>query len=59
MKTENKFIKFSVRNGFKIIIGIILLGFLTEIMFGFDIFSAYLSLLFDFVYLPISFIGVL
>lgn len=59
MKTENKFIKFSMRNGFKIIIGIILLGFLTEIMFGFDIFSAYLSLLFDFVYIPISFIGVL
>lgn len=59
MKTENKFIKFSVRNGFRLIIGLILVGLLTDVMFGIDIFSAYLSLLFDFIYLPISFIGVL
>lgn len=58
MKTENKFIKFSIRNGVRIILGIFLVSILTDLMFGVDIFSLYLSLLYDFVYLPISFIGV-
>ena len=59
MKTENKFIKFSIRNSFKILIAIFLVSILTDLLFGFDVLSAYLSLLYDFVYLPISFIGVL
>ena len=58
MKGENKFLKFMVKNGFKILIGIILAGLLTDLLFGIDIFSLYLSLLYDWVYLPISFIGI-
>jgi len=57
-KAENKFIKFMARNGFKIIIGLLLLGLLTDLLFGFDIFTYYLSLLYDYVFIPISFIGV-
>ena len=58
-KTENKFINFMMKNGFKLLIGFLLLGFVTDLMFGFDIFTVYLSLLLDYVYLPISFLGVL
>ncbi len=58
MKGENKFLKFMARNGFRILIGIILAGLLTDLLFGFDILSLYLSLLYDWVYLPISFIGI-
>ena len=57
MRSENKFIKFMVRNGGKILIGIILVSMLTDLLFGFDILSIYLSLLYDWVYLPISFMG--
>ena len=58
VKTENKFIKFMMRNGYKILIGILLVGLLTDLFFGFDIFSVYLSLLNDFVYVPITWLGV-
>lgn len=57
-KGENKFIKYMARNGFKIIIAILLIGLITDIMFGFDIFTVYLSLLYDYVFIPISFLGV-
>ena len=58
-KGENKFIKFMTRNGFKILIGVLLVGTLTDLFFGFDIFTIYLSLLNDFVYMPITWLGVL
>ena len=58
MKPDNKFLKFMIRNGFKILIGILLFGLLTDILFGFDIFTVYLSLLYDWLYMPISFIGI-
>ena len=58
MKAENKFIKFMQRNGSRIILSIILISLLTDILFGFDILTYYLSLLYDWVYLPISFIGI-
>ena len=45
-KPENKFINYMLKNGFRILIGIILIGFVTE-LFGFNIFSLYLSLLSD------------
>ncbi|MBQ8615621.1 MAG: site-2 protease family protein [Clostridia bacterium] len=57
-KSENKFIKFMARNGSRILIGLILLGLLTDILFGFDILTYYLSLIYDWVYLPITFIGI-
>ena len=58
MKTENKFIKFSLRNGMKILFGILLGSLLIELLFGFDIFSWYLSVLYNYVFLPIAFLGV-
>ena len=59
MKAENKFIKFMTKNGFKFIIGILLAGLVTDLLFGFDIFTLYLTFLNDFVYLPIALLGVL
>lgn len=59
MKTENNFIKFSVRNGVKIICGIIIASLLTDLLFGFDLLDWYLTILYNFVYVPISLLGVL
>lgn len=58
-KTENKFIKFMERNGTRILLGIILASFLPYLLFGVDVLSIYLSLLYNWVYLPICFIGLL
>lgn len=57
-KGENKFVKFMARNGSRILIGILLVSLVTDLLFGIDILSLYLSLLYDWVYLPISFIGI-
>ena len=59
MKTENKFLKFTMRNGFKVLIGILILGLFTDLFFGFDIFTIYLSVLNDWVFMPITWLGVL
>jgi len=56
-KGENKFIKFMARNGYRILIGILLVSLITDILFGIDILSMYLSLIYNFVYLPIGFLG--
>ena len=58
MKAENKFLKFMLKNGLKVLIGILVAGLLTDLLFGFDIFTLYLSLLYDWVFVPISFIGI-
>ncbi len=58
MKSENKFIKFMAKNGFRVLIGLILFGMITDLLFGFDLFSMYLSLLSDAVFKIISLIGV-
>ena len=58
-KPENRFIKFVQKNSLRLLIGILLIGTLTDLFFGFDIFTIYLSLIYDFAYLPITFIGVL
>jgi len=58
-KTENKFLAFMQRNGFKVLIGLLLAGLVTDILFGFDILTVYMSVLYDFVYLPITWLGVL
>ncbi len=58
-KTDNKFLQFMAKNGFKILIGILLSGLVTELLFGFDIFNVYLGLIDSFIYTPISLLGVL
>ncbi len=58
-KPNNKYIKFANRNGFRILIGVLFVGMLTDLFFGFDIFEMYLSLLNNFVYFPIAWLGVL
>ncbi len=58
-KPDNKFIKFMARNGLRILIGFLFMGLLTDLFFGFDIFTIYLSVINDFVYMPICWLGVL
>lgn len=58
LKPENGFIKFMAKNGYKVLIGLLLAGFVTDLFFGFDIFNVYLALLNDFIYWPIAWIGV-
>lgn len=58
LKPDNKFLNFMQRNGFKILIGILIVGFFTEAFFGFDIFTVYLESMFNFVYVPITWLGV-
>lgn len=58
-KPDNKFLNYMARNGMKLLLGFLFLGVFTDLLFGFDIFSIYLQLLFDFVYTPITWLGVL
>lgn len=58
MKSSNKFIHFSIRNGLKIVIGLLLASTLIEFMFNIDIFAYYLSVLYEWVFSKIAFIGV-
>lgn len=57
-KQDNKFLNFMYRNGMKIFWGIILVSLIVEIFTGVDILSVYLSLINDFVYVPIALLGV-
>ena len=57
-KGENKFIKFMLRNGSRILISILLISLLTDVLFGIDLLSAYLSLLYNWVFLPITALGI-
>ena len=59
MKSENKFISWNIRNGYKILFGILLACVLTDLLFGFDLMDFYLSLLYNYVYMPITWLGVL
>ena len=58
MKSSNIFIHFSIRNGLKIVIGLLLASTLIEFMFNIDIFAYYLSVLYEWVFSKIAFIGV-
>lgn len=58
MKSNNKFIQFNVKNGFKIMLGILLGTTLIDVLFNFDILAWFLSLLYDYIYLPITLLGV-
>ena len=58
MKSNNKFIHYSIKNGFKIVLTILLVSIFLDLFFSFDIISYYLSLLYEYVLLPISNLGV-
>lgn len=58
MKTENKFIKFNSKYGYKILLSVLLVSLLIELLFGFDVFGWYLSLLHNYVFAPIALLGV-
>lgn len=58
MKADNKFIQYNVRNGFKILLGILLATVLIDLLFGFDILDFYLSLIYNYIYMPIGLLGV-
>ena len=57
-KTENKFIKFNLKNGARLLLSILFASIIIDLLFGFDIFDFYLSLIHNFVYLPIVSLGV-
>ena len=56
MKSNNKFIYFNYKNGVKILYGILIVSVVFELLFGFDLFAIYLSLLYNYLYLPIALI---
>ena len=58
LKPDNKFLNKMLHNGFRILIVLIVISLFTDIFFGVDIFSWYLSVLYNYVYVPITFIGV-
>lgn len=58
MRPDNKYIKFNVKNGLKILLTILLVTILIELIFSFDLLDCYLSLLYNYIYLPICFLGV-
>ena len=58
MKIDNNFIKNSVRNGFKIMMTIVIICLITELLFGFDLLDWYLSVLYNYVFIPIASLGV-
>lgn len=60
MKSNNKFIHYGIKYGLRILFGVLLTCVLIEFMFNIniDILSYYLSLLYDWVFRPIAFLGV-
>lgn len=58
MKSENKFIKFNLKKGFSLLMIILLVSIVIDVMFGFDIFDFYLTILYNYIYLPICSLGV-
>ena len=58
-KTENKFIKFNLRNGHNLLFCLLIVSIIIDVIFHFDIFEFYLYLIHDYIYLPISLIGVI
>lgn len=59
MKTENKYIKFNQKNGYRTLLLIILASLLIEFISGIAIFEIYLDCICNFIYNPILMLGVL
>ena len=57
MKPNNKFIKFNERHGYSILLLLILGSIVIEFFTGFDLFNAYLNLLTNYVFAPITWLG--
>lgn len=57
VKPDSKVLKFLYQKGLRILIGIILLSIITDLFFGFDIFTVYLNLLSDFEIYIIGLLG--
>ena len=58
MKTDNKFIQFNAKHGYKVVLAILLIGLVTELLFGFDIFNWLITALYNYVLFPLSYLGV-
>ncbi len=58
MRADNKFIHFSVKNSNIIIICVLVISLILEVFIGVDILSWYLSIIYNYIYLPIIFLGV-
>ena len=57
LKPDNKFVRFSEKNGFKVLLVIMIICIFVELFFGLDLFGMYLSLIHNFVYIPIALLG--
>ena len=53
----NKFIKYNIKHGSKILFGILICDLVIKYMFGIQILSTYLSLIETYIYLPIVGLG--
>ena len=58
LRADNKFIQYNVKNGYKILLVMLLICLLIEILFSFDILTWLLSLLYNYVFVPIALLGV-
>ena len=58
MKSQNKFIYFSLKNGFKIVLGVLCACLIADVMFNINLLEWYLSLLYNWVFKPIAELGV-
>lgn len=56
MNSNNKFIHFNIKNGVKILYGVLIISVCCNLLFGVDLFAMYLDLLYNYIYLPIALI---
>ena len=57
LKPNNKYIEYNVKNGLKIILFILLFTLLIDLLFSFDLLDWFLSLLYNYIYVPIALLG--
>lgn len=57
LKPDNKFLQFLYKKGFKLLMGFILISILTDLFFGFDIFSIYINSLSSLEFYLIGLLG--
>ncbi len=58
LKPDNKFISYSLKNGLKIVLVVLLVSLLIEMFFGIDIVGMLFSSIYNWVYRPIANLGV-
>lgn len=58
MKTENAYIRFNAKHGYKVMIALLMVGLLTEILFNFNLLEFIITSLYRYVLLPLSYLGV-